>query len=416
MMRKFFQLLFHHLLLFFSIVGPGLISAIAGNDAGGITTFSVAGARFGYSLFWTMIPLILLLILVQEMCAHMGVVTGKGLADLIRENFGLKMTVVFMVGLFFANFATTISEFAGIAAASELFGLNRYLTVIFAGLLILVLTIRVNYKLLEKVFLFMCLFYVTYIISGILAHPDWNAVGHALVTPTFSLDTQYLVILVGLLGTSITPWMQFYLQSSIVEKGLKLSEYRYARWELILAAILATTISFFILLAAAAILYPQGITIENAAEAAAALEPIAGHFAEVLFGLGLFAAAFFGAFILQLSTAYYVCEAFGWESGVNKKFNEAKEFYAVICVLLIPSMFLVLLPNAPLINIMIIAQVINGIILPILLLVILHLVNKEKVMGEHVNGKIYNVVCWIAAGFLILVTVVMVGMTVWQIV
>ncbi len=413
-MRKLFNLPFHHLLFFLSIVGPGLISAIAGNDAGGITTFSVAGARFGYTLFWTMIPLILLLIIVQEMCARMGVVTGKGLADLIRENFGLRMTVVFMIGLFFANFATTISEFAGIAAASELFGLNRYLTVIFAGFLILVLTIRVNYKLLEKVFLFMCLFYVTYIISGILAHPDWNAVGHALVTPTFSLETSYLVILVGLLGTSITPWMQFYLQSSIVEKGLKLSEYRYARWELILAAILATTISFFILLAAAAILYPQGITIENAAEAAAALEPIAGHFAEVLFALGLFAAAFFGAFILPLSTAYYVCEAFGWESGVNKKFHEAREFYIVIGLLVLPSALVVLIPSIPLVPLMLLSQVINGVLLPILLLIILHLVNNEKVMGEYVNKPAYNVICWIAAFLLIIVTIVMVGMTVLQ--
>ncbi len=414
MMRKLFNLPFHHLLFFLSIVGPGLISAIAGNDAGGITTFSVAGARFGYTLFWTMIPLILLLIIVQEMCARMGVVTGKGLADLIRENFGLKMTVVFMIGLFFANFATTVSEFAGIAAASELFGLNRYLTVIFAGLLILVLTIRVNYKLLEKVFLFMCLFYVTYVISGILAHPDWNAVGHALVTPAFSLDTSYLVILVGLLGTSITPWMQFYLQSSIVEKGLKLSEYRYARWELILAAILATTISFFILLAAAAILYPQGISIENAAEAAAALEPIAGHFAEVLFALGLFAAAFFGAFILPLSTAYYVCEAFGWESGVNKKFQEAREFYIVIGLLVLPSVIVVLIPAIPLVPLMLLSQVINGVLLPILLLVILHLVNNEKVMGEYVNRPVYNVICWIAAVLLIFVALMMAGMTVLQ--
>lgn len=413
-MRKLFNLPFHHLLFFLSIVGPGLISAIAGNDAGGITTFSVAGARFGYTLFWTMVPLILLLIIVQEMCARMGVVTGKGLADLIRENFGLRMTVVFMIGLFFANFATTISEFAGIAAASELFGLNRYLTVIFAGFLILVLIIRVNYRHLEKVFLFMCLFYVTYIISGILAHPDWNAVGHALVTPTFSLDTSYLVILVGILGTSITPWMQFYLQSSIVEKGLKLSEYRYAQWELILAAILATTISFFILLAAAAILYPQGITIENAAEAAAALEPIAGHFAEVLFALGLFAAAFFGAFILPLSTAYYVCEAFGWESGVNKKFHEAREFYTVIGLLVLPSALVVLIPSIPLVPLMLLSQVINGVLLPVLLLVILHLVNNEKVMGEYVNKPTYNVICWIAALLLIVITMAMVGMTILQ--
>jgi NRAMP (natural resistance-associated macrophage protein)-like metal ion transporter len=414
-MKKLFNLPLYHLMFFLSIIGPGLISAIAGNDAGGITTFSVAGARFGYTLFWTMIPLILLLVIVQEMCARMGVVTGKGLADLIRENFGLKMTVTFMVGLFFANFATTASEFAGIAAASELFGLNRYLSVLFAAFIVLFLIIKINYKILEKVFLFMCLFYVTYIISGVLAHPDWRAVGHAIITPTFLFDVSYLVILVGLLGTSITPWMQFYLQSSIVEKGLKISEYRYARWELILAAILATSISFFILLAAAATLFPQGITIENAAEAATALEPIAGHFAEVLFALGLFAAALFGAFILPLSTAYYVCEAFGWESGVNKKFHEAREFYIVIGLLVVPSVIVVLIPAIPLVPLMLLAQVINGLLLPILLLVILHLINKEKVMGEYVNKPLYNVICWIAAVLLIFVTLIMVGMTLLQI-
>ncbi len=404
-----------NILVFFTLIGPGIISAIAGNDAGGITTFSVAGAHFGYTFFWTMIPLMLLLIITQEMCARMGVVTGKGLADLIRENFGLRLTVVLMIGLFIANFATTISEFAGIAAVSELLGLNKFFVVPFAGVFVLFLIIRINYKLLEKIFLCMCLFYGTYILSGILAHPDWHIVAQSIVTPVFLFNMNYLFILVGLLGTSITPWMQFYLQSSIVEKGVRLQEYVYAKWEFVIGGIIATLISFFILLAAAATLFPAGVQIDTAEQAAAALEPFAGHFASVLFAVGLFAAAFFGAFILPLSTAYYVCEAFGWESGINKKFHEAKQFYSVIGFLIFSSVLIVLFPSAPLVSFMLLAQVINGLLLPVVLLVILYLVNKEELMGDHINTFSYNVVCWISVVLLIFVTLAMVGMTVWQI-
>ncbi len=403
-----------HIFFFFSIIGPGVISAIAGNDAGGITTFSVAGAHFGYILFWTMIPLTLLLIIIQEMCARMGVVTGKGLSDLIRETFGLKMTVALMVALFIANFATSVSEFAGIAAVAEILGLNRMFLVLGSGIFVVFLIIRVNYKLLEKVFLFMCIFYVTYIISGILAQPDWNMISKSVVTPIISFDAGYLIILVGLLGTSITPWMQFYLQSSIVEKRIKIQEYKYTKLELIVGGILATAISFFILLASAATLFEHNIVVESAAEAAVALEPFAGHFAAVLFAVGLFAAAFFGAFILPLSTAYYVCEAFGWESGVNKKLHEAREFYGVICILLVPSMFLVLFPGAPLVLLMILAQVINGVVLPFVLVAILSIINREKIMGEYVNSQAYNYLCWISVVLLILVTWTMVAMTVYQ--
>lgn len=402
-------------LFFLALIGPGIITAIAGNDAGGITTFSVAGAHFGPALFWTLIPIMMVLIIVQEMCARMGVVTGKGLADLIRENFGLRMTFFLMIGLFFANFATTVSEFAGIAAAADLLGMNRFFIVPFAGFVILFLIIRVNYRHLEKVFLFMCFFYITYIISGFLAKPDWNAVSASIITPAFSFDKEYLLVLVGIIGTSVTPWMQFYLQSSIVEKGIKLSEYLYTKWEMVLAGIVATTISFFILLAAASTLFPHGIVIETAAEAAVALEPFAGHFAELLFALGLFAAAFFAAFILPLSTAYYVCEAFGWESGVNKKFHEAKEFYGIIGLLVVPSMIIVLFP-VPLIRIMLFAQVVNGVLLPVILFVILHLVSKEKIMGEHVNPWLYNVLCWVAAISISIVCLIMVGVNVYSMV
>lgn len=401
------------IMIFISLVGPGIISAIAGNDAGGITTWSVAGAEFGYSLFWTLIPLTILLIVTQEMCARMGVVTGKGLADLIRENFGLKMTVGLMVGLFIANFATTVSEFAGIAAASELLGFNRFLVVLFAGFFVLFMIIRVNYKSLEKAFLLMCLFYLTYIFSGFLAHPDWWYVAKSSITPVFSTDKNYWILLVGIIGTTIAPWMQFYLQASIVEKGVKMSDYIYSKWELIIGGIASNAISFFILLAAAATLFMYGIHITSAAEAAVALEPFAGPFAGLLFSVGLFAAAFFGAFILPLSTAYYVCEAFGWESGVNKKLHEAKEFYAVITLLIVPPMIMVLLPHVPLVPIIILAQVINGLMLPIILFAILHLVNNEKVMGEHVNAKGYNILCWICFGTLTLTTLIMVGIIVY---
>jgi len=411
-MRKWINI--RSIFFFFSIIGPGIISAVADNDAGGITTFSVAGASYGYSMFWTIIPLALLLIIVQEMCARMGVVTGKGLADLIRENVGLRTTVLLMIVLFIANFGTTVAEFAGIAAAAQLFDLNKFVLVIGSGIVVLYLIIRVNYKYLEKVFLCLCLFYITYVLSGILAHPDWHTVAWNLITPTFMIDMNYWIILVGILGTSITPWMQFYLQSSIVEKGIKVSEYVYAKWEIILSGIISMGISFFIMLAAAATLYPHGIHIETAEQAAIALEPFAGHLASMLFAVGLFAAAFFGAFILPLSTAYYICEAFGWESGVNKKYHEAPKFYIVIVAMVVLSAGIVLIPHIPLIPVMILAQVVNGVALPFVLIAMLYVINKEKIMGEYVNSRFYNAICWGATVLLILLTMTMVGATIYQ--
>jgi NRAMP (natural resistance-associated macrophage protein)-like metal ion transporter len=406
---KFFDM--RRFLFFFAMIGPGVISAIAGNDAGGIATYSVAGARFGYGLLWTLIPLTFFLVIIQEMCSRMGVVTGKGLADLIRENFGLRMTLLLMCGLFVANFATTISEFAGMAAAAQLLGLNKWVVVIGAAFFVLFLIIKVEYHILERVFLFMCLFYLTYVISGVLANPDWTFVAEQVMHPGFSFDKSYLVLLVGLIGTTITPWMQFYLQSSIVEKGVKVKEYIYAKWEIVLGCVVTNAIAFFIILAAGATLFPEGVVVETAAEAAGALTPVAGQLAGVLFAVGLFAAALFGAFILPLSTAYYVCEAFGFESGVNKKFADAKVFYGVIGVLILPAVVVVLLPNVPLIGLMILAQVINGLMLPFILLTILYLVNQEKLMGEYVNSSWYNTVCYSAAFILIVVTMIMVGTT-----
>lgn len=406
---RFFDL--QKIFFFFVMIGPGVISAIAGNDAGGIATYSVAGAHFGYGLLWTLFPLMILLIIIQEMCARMGIVTGKGLADLIRENFGVRMTVLLMSGLFLANIATTVSEFAGIAAAAELFGLSKPVVVVGAALFVIFLIIRVKYSMLERVFLGMCFFYLTYVISGILAEPDWNVVGNAILSLPFSFDSQYLVLLIGIIGTTITPWMQFYLQASIVEKGVKLQEYYYAKWELILGCFVTCAIAFFIMVASAATLFPHGIVVETAAEAAGALAPFAGQLASTLFAIGLFAAALFGAFIVPLSTAYYVCEAFGWESGVNKKFSEARIFYSIIGVLIVPAVLLVLLPDISYISIMIFAQVINGIMLPAVLVSLVYLVNKKKIMGEHVNSGWYNVLCYGAIVLLSFATLAMVAVT-----
>jgi len=392
------------LLLFLAVVGPGLITANVDNDAGGITTYSVAGAQFGYSILWTLIPITLLLIFVQEMCARMGAVTGKGLSDLIRENFGVKITFFVMIGLLIANFATTISEFAGIAAAGEIFGLSRLILVPLCAVIVLMLVLKFNYRSLEKIFLLMIAFYVSYIISGILANPDWSEVGRQFITPTFQFSSAYIIVLVGVIGTTIAPWMQFYLQSSIVEKGINAKDYKYSRIEVILGCIMTDVVSFFIIMTCAATLFTAGIAINSASDAAIALEPLAGTFAKALFALGLFGAGLFGAFILPVATAFYVCEAFGWESGLNKKLAEAKHFYVIIGAIIAASVGMILLPGLPLIWIMLISQVVNGVVLPIILVAIVKIINNEQIMGEYVNNKIYNVVVIASTAVLILLS------------
>jgi Mn2+/Fe2+ NRAMP family transporter len=401
------------LLLFLAVLGPGLITANVDNDAGGITTYSVAGAQFGYPILWTLIPITFLLVLVQEMCARMGAVTGKGLADLIRENFGIKITFFIMIGLLVANFATTISEFAGIAAAGEIFGLTKYILVPMCAAAVLLFTVRFNYKKLEKIFLLMILFYISYIISGILAHPDWTEVGRQIVTPSFQFSSAYLIVLVGVIGTTIAPWMQFYLQSSVVEKGIRVQDYKYSRVEVILGCIMTDVVSFFIIVSCAATLFLNGIVISSAGDAAIALEPLAGTLAKELFAVGLFGAGLFGAFILPLATAFYVCEAFGWESGLNKKLKEAKQFYVIIGVIIAVSLGIILIPEMPLVQIMLISQVVNGVVLPIILVAMLFIINNERIMGEWVNSRFYNIACWISTVILIIISVVMVLTTFW---
>jgi len=397
--------------VFLSVIGPGLITSLADNDAGGITTYSIAGAHFGYSMLWSLIPITIALVFIQEMCARMGVVTGKGLADLIRESFGLKITFFVMIGLLFANFFTTMSEFAGIAASGEIFGMSKYVIVPLSAALIFLLILKSNYKSLERVFFILSIFYVSYILSGFFAKPDWGLVAKETFAPTIKLTTGYIIILIGVIGTTITPWMQFYLQSSIVEKGIRLEEYKYTRLEVIISSILTSLVSFFIIVAAASTLFVNKIRINDAADAAVALAPLVGNFAQSLFALGLFAAAFFGAFIIPLATAFYICEALGWESGVNKKFKDAKQFYVLLFLIISIAMAIVLIPNIPLVKLMVASQVINGILLPIVLISMLLIINNEKIMGKYKNSASYNIVVWAASIIIILLTLLMVATT-----
>jgi NRAMP (natural resistance-associated macrophage protein)-like metal ion transporter len=400
-------------LLFLSIVGPGIITANVDNDAGGIATFSLSGANFGYSMLWALIPITIALIVVQEMCARMGVVTGKGLSDLIREEFGIKVTFFIMIGLVFANIATTISEFAGIAAASEIFGFSKFIVLPICVLIISILVIRFDYKKVEKFFFFLVFFYLTYVFSGVMAHPNWSEVARETLMPRISFTSYYLIVLVALIGTNITPWMQFYLQAAVVEKGIKKEDYKYAKWDVILGCIATDVISFFVIVAVATTIFKAGYHIETAADAARALIPLAGKYAGLLFAFGLFNAAFFGAIILPMSTSFFVCESFGWESGVNKKFKEAKVFYSIIIFTLLFSAGLILVPNLPLLNIMLFSQVVNGVLLPFILIFILKLVNNKRIMREYTNNRLYNFIAWATIIALIGLTIVMVITTIW---
>ena len=400
------------LLLIFAIIGPGIITANVDNDPGGITTYSLAGGHFGYSLLWVIIPVLILLIIVQEMCARLGVVTGKGLADLIRENFSIKMTFTIMILLVLVNITNTITEFAGIAAASEIFGVSRYFIVPLSALFVWMLVLKGNYKSVEKVFLVACLFYISYIITGFLTHQPWKIVFEKTVVPTFILNKEYLILILGIIGTTIAPWMQFYLQSSIVEKGIKKEEYKYSKIDVIVGSIMAVIIVFFIMITTAATIFKAEVRIETASDAAIALAPLAGKFAKYLFAFGLLNAGLFSASILPLSTAYSVSEAFGWESGVNRKFKEAKQFYILYTTTIIIGALFVLFPKFNLITLMYFSQVLNGILLPFIIIFMLKLINKNELMGKYKNTKIYNVIAYISASIIIAVTLFMLIITI----
>ncbi len=401
------------ILLFLSVLGPGLITSSVDNDAGGIATYSVAGAHFGYSMLWSLIPITIVLVIVQEMAARMGVITGKGLADLIRENFGIKLTLFILLGLVIANFATTVSEFAGIASAGQILGISKYIIVPLCAAIIWFLIVKLDYKILERFFLILILFYITYVIAGFMANPDWGEVGREIIKPKIEWSSGYIVMLIAVIGTTITPWMQFYLQSSIVEKGVKIKDYVYSKIEVILGSLSTDIVSFFIIVACAATIYPTGMRIKDAADAAIAFQPLLGELAAGIFATGFFGAALFGAFIIPLATSFYVCEAFGWESGVNKTYKQAKQFYIIIGTMIVLSALIILIPNISLIMMMITSQVINGIILPFILVAMLFLINNKKIMGKYVNGKIYNIIVWITVIIMIILTILMIITTLW---
>ncbi len=386
------------ILIFFAVVGPGFITANVDNDANGIYTYSSAGAQFGHMLLWTMIPVTLALIVIQEIAARMGAVTGKGLSDLIREEFGLRITFFMMIGILIINFGNVVGEFAGIAGSLELFGLRKYYTVPICAFIVWLIVVKGQYKSVEKVFLVASFFYVTYIFAGVIAKPAWMDALVATVVPPHKemfLQQDYLYMVIGVVGTTIAPWMQFYLQSSIVEKGVTRRQYKASRLDVITGCVFTDIVAWFIIVACAATLYVHGYhNIADAKDAAQALRPLAGDYAYILFAMGLFNASLFAASILPLSTAYTVCEGLGFESGVGKRFSEAPVFYWLYTILIVAGAGVILIPNLPLVKISILSQVVNGVVLPFVLVFMLLLVNKKSLMGEYVNSRLFNVIAW----------------------
>jgi len=400
------------LLALIAILGPGMITANAGNDAGGIATFASVGAEFGYSLLWVLIPLNLGLGIVQEMCARMGAVTGKGLSDLIRERFGVRWTALIMLSLLIANAGVTVSEFVGIAAAAELFGISRFVVVPLAAILVWWLVAKGSYKKVEKVFLLMSLVFLGYIVSAFLARPDWTEVGVSLVKPTFKLEYSFLFTVVAVIGTTISPYMQVYVQSSVVDKGVTLDNYAETKADVWFGNIFSGLIVFFIVVSTAATLNKAGIQISTAADAARALRPLAGRYAEALFGVGLFGASMLAAGVLPLATAYSISEALGFEKGVSRSFREAPIFLGTFTFLVAVGAAIAVIPNLPLFRVLLVTQVINGLLLPFVLFAILKLVNNRELMGTNVNGPIYNLAAWVTAIVVTALSVLYIAMTI----
>ena len=386
--------LWRRIIIFLSIMGPGIITANVDNDASGITTYSVAGARFGYALLWTLIPITVALVVVQEMVARMGAVTGKGLSDLIRENYGVRSTFFMMIVLFIANFGNTVADFAGWAASMEILGFSKYLMVPLGALVIWMLVIKGSYRFVERILLVACLIYFGYVLSGFMAKPNWTEVFKSTVIPQIKWDSEFIILSIGIIGTTITPWMQFYLQSSIAEKGIKKEEYKVSKLDVFIGCGITNIIAFFIIITCATTLFPYGIKINEASEAALALKPLAGNYAFLIFAISLANAAILGAIIVPLATSYYICEAMGWERGVNKTFREAPQFMWIYTFMIVTASLLVLIPGAPLVFLMVLSAVLNGLLLPFVLIYALSLVNNKKIMGEYVNPRSYNVISW----------------------
>lgn len=395
-----------------AILGPGIITANVDNDAGGIATYSMAGAHFGYSLLWVLLPVTLSLVVVQEMSARLGAVTGKGLGELVRENFGLRTTFYLLIALLVTDVGNTVAEFAGWAAALEIFGVPRWVSVPAGAAVVWWIVVKGNYKVVEKVFLVACTVYFTYVVSALFAKPSWKEVLRQTMEPRVESSAAWFLMIIGIVGTTIAPWMQFYLQSSIVEKRIGPEEYRVARWDVIVGCVIAAAVAFFIVVACGATLHPRGIRIEGAEQAAMALKPLAGKWAGTLFALGLANASLFAASILPLATAYSVCEALGFEVGIDKKWSEAPQFLGLYTLMIVVGAGVVLLPNLPLFPVLFLSQVMNGLLLPFVLVFICLLANRVDLMGAFVNGRLWNVAAWGTTAVTILLTLALLVATV----
>jgi NRAMP (natural resistance-associated macrophage protein)-like metal ion transporter len=387
--------------IFLTILGPGIITGSVDNDAGGITTYSLAGAIYGYGLIWTLIPSFVVLVVIQEMNARMGIVTGKGLADLIRENAGMKVTFFIFLGLLFSGIGNTTTEFAGVAGSMEVFGVSKYISVPVVALMVWMLVVKGTYKIAERIFLIFSVSLLTYIVSAVMGKPHWSEIGTSIIHPQFAFTTRSMAMVIGLVGTTIAPWMQFYMQSSVIEKGLKMQNYTYTLIDIVVGCVITVVVAFFIIVACASTLHVNGIQINEAKDAALSLKPLAGNLASQVFAFGLFIASIFSATILPLATAFFVCEAFGFEAGLDKKWDEAKEFYILYTGILVISALIIMIPNAPLIPISLWSQVINGILLPVVLISMILLINNKKIMGVHVNKPAGNFIGWSAVVILI---------------
>jgi len=396
------------LAMFFAVMGPGIITQNVDNDAGGITTYSLAGANFGYALLWIMIPVTVALYVIQEMASRLGVVTGKGLADLIRERFGVRTTVWVMLVLLAADFGNTLAEFSGLAAGGEIFGVSKYVFVPIGAIAVWLLVVRGTYRSVERIFLGASAFYLAYVVSGLLSRPDWGVVLRASVVPSFSFKADYLLMFVGVIGTTIAPWMQFYLQSAVVEKGISIKDYGYTRMDVFIGSLMTDIVAWFIIVACGATIFAHHIHVETAKDAALALAPLAGRYATALFALGLINASLFSASVLPLATSHYVCEALGFEAGVDRTVRQAPVFYGLYIALIVGACIIVLLPNAPLLRILFLSQVANGVLLPFILIFMLLLINQKRLMGVYTNSPAFNVIAWVTTVIMIVLTVALV--------
>jgi len=396
------------LIVILAVIGPGVIAGNAGNDAGGIATYSIIGAKEGYGLLWALVLITVALAVIQEMSSRMGVVTGKGFADMVREQFGVRVTLAVMVLFIIANLTCTIAEFAGIAASMELFGVHKNISVPISAFVVWFVVVKGNFKQVERFLIVISMIYLTYVFSGFMANPPWREVGRQIVVPHIRLDKDYIMLFITMVGTTITPYMQFYLQSAVVDKGVRIEEYKYAKFDVYAGSFMTVFIAFFIIIATGTILHPAGVEVDSAEAAAQALLPLAGDFASHLFAIGLLNASFLAAFVLPLATAYGLSEAFGWESGINKTFREAPQFLGFYTAFIMIGAGVIMIPDVPLIKIMFFSQTINGILLPIVLIIMLRLVNNKELMGEHVNSKRMNIITWTTVSILILLTVMLV--------